>query len=139
MFAALLPLLLPALVPAVVDGLKGVFNWATGGATAEPANVDDRIKLMAAQTEQLKAIGELDKPAANISPWVSDLRSSFRYIAAGLIIVGGLALLSAWIVMPKGSIENEFVAAYFNNVVGPVFSFMYGDRVYINLKTTGKR
>lgn len=132
--AALLSLLLPALLPPVADGLKGVFNWVTGGATAEPANVDERIKLMQAQTAQAQAIAALDAPVGNISTWVADLRASFRYIAAGAIILGGLGLLGAWIFLPPGRIETSFVQAYFNSVVGPVFSFMFGDRLYIGLK-----
>lgn len=135
---ALLALLLPALLPVLGDGIRGIFNWCTGGSGAQPANVEEAVKLMAAESEQLKAVAALDQPAANISQWVADLRASFRYLAAGLIILGGLGLLVAWIMLPKGSIDSDFVMAYFNGVVGPVFGFMFGSRLYLELRRGSK-
>lgn len=118
----ILSLVVPALIPAVADGLRGVFNKLTGNAGAKPANVEEQIKLMAAENERLKALAELDRPAENISSWVADLRASFRYIAGGLIIVSAVSTL------------------YFNadllvqdavwNLAGSVFAFLFGDRMY---------
>ena len=89
----ILSLVVPALIPAVADGLRGVFNKLTGGAGAKPANVEEQIKLMAAENERLKALAEIDKPSEKISPWVADLRASFRYIAAGVIIMAAVSTL----------------------------------------------
>lgn len=120
---SILSLVVPALIPALADGLRGVFSKLTGGAGAKPANVEEQIKLMAAENERLKAVAELDKPAENISPWVADLRASFRYIAAGIIIFGAISTLY----MPK--VDAALVEAIWN-LAGSVFSFMFGDRMY---------
>lgn len=107
-----------------LDGIRGIFGKLTGGAGAKPQNVEEQIKLMAAENERLKAIAELDKPAENILPWVADLRASFRYIAAGVIIFGAISTLY----MPK--LDPALFEAIWN-LAGSVFSFMFGDRMYI--------
>ena len=122
----ILSLILPALLPAVVDGLKGLFTRMTGGAGARPASVDEAIKLMAAETAKLKAIAELDKPSGEISKWVADLRASFRYLAAAIII---LTSMSVTVLAP----ENP-LAPYLLEMSGSVFAFLFGDRVYLHLK-----
>ena len=129
---ALLGLILPALLPVLADGAKGIFNFFTGGATAEPANMDERIKLMGAELETLKALAALDQPSPNISLWVADLRASFRYIAAGLIVLGGLVGVGT--VLFIDATAAPFVNSYLQGVVGPVFSFMFGQRMYLSLR-----
>ena len=123
---SLLSLILPALLPAVVDGLKGLFTRMTGGAGARPASVDEAIKLMSAETEKLKVLAELDKPSGEISRWVSDLRASFRYLAATIIIV---TAMSVTVLMPGNPL-----APYLLEMSGSVFAFLFGDRVYLHLK-----
>jgi len=118
----ILSLVVPALIPAVADGLRGVFNKLTGGAGAKPQNVEEQIKLMAAENERLKAVAELDKPAENISPWVADLRASFRYVAGGLII---LAAVSSLYVRTDLYLQDAVW-----NLAGSVFAFLFGDRMY---------
>ena len=131
---ALLAMLLPALLPTFADGVRGIFNWFTNGVGAKPANVEEAIKLMAAETERLKTIAALDQPAANISPWVADFRASFRYIAAGLIILGGLGLVGAVVFLPPDPRLVAFTDAYLQGLVAPVFSFMFGARMHMSLK-----
>lgn len=124
--ASVLSLVIPALIPALADGLRGVFSRLTGGAGAKPQNIEEQIKLMAAENERLKALAELDKPAENISPWVADLRASFRYIAGGLIILGAVSTLYA----PVAQDVQEAVW----NLAGSVFAFLFGDRMYLKFK-----
>ena len=119
----ILSLVVPALIPAVADGLRGVFNKLTGGAGAKPANVEEQIKLMAAENERLKALAELDKPSEKISPWVADLRASFRYVAGGLIILGAISTLFFN--------ADLLVQDAIWNLAGSVFAFLFGDRMYI--------
>ena len=121
--ASVLSLVIPALIPALADGIRGVFGKLTGGTGAKPQNVEEQIKLMAAENERLKALAELDKPAENISPWVADLRASFRYIAGGLIILGAVSTLYA----PVAQDVQEAVW----NLAGSVFAFLFGDRMYL--------
>ena len=118
----ILSLVVPALIPAVADGLRGVFNKLTGGAGAKPANVEEQIKLMAAENERLKALAELDKPSDKISPWVADLRASFRYVAGGLIILGAVSTLY----LPADLLVQDAIW----NLAGSVFAFLFGDRMY---------
>ena len=118
----ILSLVVPALIPAVADGLRGIFSRLTGGAGAKPQNVEEQIKLMAAENERLKALAELDKPAENISPWVADLRASFRYVAGGLIILGAVSTLY----LPADLLVQDAIW----NLAGSVFAFLFGDRMY---------
>jgi hypothetical protein len=124
--ASVLSLVIPALIPALADGIRGVFGKLTGGAGSKPQNLEEQIKLMAAENERLKALAELDKPAENISPWVADLRASFRYIAGGLIILGAVSTLYA----PVAQDVQESVW----NLAGSVFAFLFGDRMYLKFK-----
>jgi len=121
--ASILSLVIPALIPALADGLRGIFSRLTGGAGAKPQNVEEQIKLMAAENERLKALAELDKPAENISPWVADLRASFRYIAGGLIILAAVSSLYVRV--------DLFLQDVVWNLAGSVFAFLFGDRMYI--------
>ncbi len=118
----ILSLVVPALIPAVADGIRGVFGRLTGGVGAKPQNVEEQIKLMAAENERLKAVAELDKPAENISPWVADLRASFRYLAGGVIILGAISTIYA-------PVEQDVQEAVWN-LAGSVFAFLFGDRMY---------
>lgn len=118
----ILSLVVPALIPAVADGLRGVFSRLTGGAGAKPQNVEEQIKLMAAENDRLKALAELDKPSENISPWVADLRASFRYIAGGLIILSAVSTLF----FNADLLVQDAVW----NLAGSVFAFLFGDRMY---------
>lgn len=137
MSATLLSMILPAFLPAVADGFKSLFTGVSqkffGGS--KPIAVDDQVKIMTAETEKMKALAEIDRPVGNPSQWVVDLRASFRYIAAGLIIVG-TGCIAGWVVI-GGSGVTAAGAAVVNvclELCSSVFSFMFGDRVYLNLK-----
>lgn len=124
--SALLSLLLPALVPVASDAVRGIIGKFTGGAGAIPQNVDEEIRLMNAKTENLKALAELDRPSGNISQWVADLRASFRYIAAGVVILAAIVTLFT-------SIEKELKLLAWE-AAGSVWSFIFGDRMWTYIK-----
>ena len=128
---ALLALLLPAFLPVVADGLRGLFSWFTGGTGAKPQNVEEAIKLMEAEAKKLAALAELDRPAGDISRWVADLRASFRYLAAGIII---LATVLAIFAQGAGLPIDITVLDALLQLSGSVFSFIFGDRLYFHLK-----
>lgn len=121
----LLSLLIPAILPALADGLKGLFQRLFGGT--KPVTVDDQIKLMQAEVEKLKALAELDKPSSEVSRWVADLRGAFRYLAAGAII------LTTVITLFVPGVNPDFINLMLQ-LTASVFSFMFGDRVYLHLK-----
>jgi hypothetical protein len=128
----LLPILLPALLPVLSDAIRGIFTKLTGGAGAQPANVDEAVKLMEAEAKRAAAMAQLDAPAANISKWVADLRASFRYLAAAMIILAAYGMLAAngagWITVDKD------VLAGMLDMSSSAFSFVFGDRMYSYLR-----
>ena len=135
----ILGMLLPALLPAVADGLKGVFQKFFGGT--KPVNVDEQIKLMSAEVDRLKVIAELDKPSDKISVWVADLRASFRYLSAGFILLATMIFVAFYFWLIYADPSNKAIATLIPildillQLAGSVFSFMFGDRLYLGLKS----
>ena len=124
---ALLSLLLPALVPVASDAIRGIVGKFTGGAGAQPQNVAEAVQLMQAETERLKTLAELDKPAENISVWVANLRASARYFMAFFI----LTLTGAALLLPNVPVEYADMLVQLSS---SVFSFIFADRMYLHLK-----
>jgi hypothetical protein len=122
----LLTTLLPALLPAVGDGVRGLFAKFTGSAGADPQNVDEKIKLMQAETDKLKALAEIDKPTGKASLWVTNLRESARYIAVYVVIANGF--------LQSFFNPNPEVVVLSLELASSGFFFLFGDRVYVNLK-----
>lgn len=123
---SLLTTILPALLPALGDGIRGVIAKLTGSAGAAPQNVDEAIKLMQAQTEKLRALGEIDKPSGRASLWVTNLRESSRYIAVFVVLVNA-ALQTAFNDNPAHVLLSLELAS-------SAFFFLFGDRVYLHLR-----
>jgi hypothetical protein len=120
-----LELLLPAILPAAIDAVKNVaqgISRKVGGLS-----VDDQLKIQSADIERLKALATLDEVKGNPSQWVVDLRASFRYIAAGVSILGGVYVIAA--VPTAMELGGQLVSA--------PFAFIFGERLYMGL--TGKR
>lgn len=124
----MLELLLPALLPAAVDGVKNLIGKFTGGFV--PANIDEQIKLDNANVEKLKALAALDTPVGTPSQWVVDLRASFRYIAAGALILAAVATTVAPALLPMQVIAYQAASA--------AFGFIFGERLVMNLKQANK-
>lgn len=126
MIEILLTTLLPALLPAVGDGIKTVINKFTGNNPRMPQSIDEVVKLMAAQTERLRALAELDKPSGEISKWVANLRASSRYIAVFVLILNAVAQ-GIW------GVDDQVIAS--SQQMGQSgFFFLFGDRVYMHLR-----
>lgn len=124
----MLELLLPALLPAAVEGVKNLIGKFTGGFV--PANIDEQIKLDNANVEKLKALAALDTPVGAPSQWVVDLRASFRYIAAGALIVAAVATTVIPALLPMQATAYSAASA--------AFGFIFGERLVMNLKQAGK-
>lgn len=125
----LLTMILPAFAAPIADGIKALIRKKAG------VSVDDEIKLLNANTEKLRVVAELDRPTEKISAWVADLRGSFRYICAGVIILTAtaLAFYSCW-ASPE---MRPAVVGAFLELTGAAFSFIFGERMYLGL--TGKK
>ena len=119
--------LFPALLPALTDGVRGIFAKFTKGAGGNPVNVNERIQLMQAETARLQALAEIDKPAGEPSIWVTNLRSSFRYIA---IIIIWLATVGA-VFTPT---VPEPITLIMLDLSGACMSFVIGERMYLTLR-----
>lgn len=112
-----------ALLPAGVELAKTLFGGMArkwGGLS-----VDDEIKLENSQIERLKALAVLDTPVGNPSQWVVDLRASFRYIACGVFVVGGMSTLFLAPAFAPLGVEAAIAAS----------SFIFGERMMLKLNT----
>lgn len=119
--------LIAAGLPALIELVKGA-----GGAVSRKwfgISVDDQIKVWMAEVEKLKALAALDMPVGTPSQWVVDLRASFRYIAAIVLIVGGLIVMAGGLYMK----DNEIVSIGLQ-LAGFPFAFLFGERMTIALK-----
>lgn len=118
--------LISALAPAAVEALKNLFGGL--GRKIGGLSVDDEIKLAGAATDRLKALAQLDTPVGNPSQWVVDLRASFRYIAAGVFVIGGLSTIYLAPAFAPLGIEAALAAS----------SFIFGERMLLSLKANSK-
>lgn len=133
MLESLLLSAMSAFIPVAIDGAKGLFNRIAGGAQAEPANFAELLQMQKLEIEKLQAIASLDAPAGQVSLWVSNLRASMRYLSAALILgVWALvAIISIWV-----PVADEIVQ-WIGTMASSVMFFLFGDRVYMNLKFRG--
>lgn len=116
-----------AVLPAALDMLKGI-----GGAVSRKffgLSVDDQVKLENAAVERLRAIAALDQPGGVPSQWVIDLRASFRYVAAGVVILIGAGL--AYIGFAG---KDETLMAAGLELAGMPFGFIFGERMWQGFK-----
>lgn len=118
--------LLSALAPAAIDAIKGLFGAASRKWIG--LSVDDQIKLQNADVERLKAISALDNPYGTPSQWVVDLRGSFRYIACGVFVLGGLSTLFFVPQFASLGLEAAMSAS----------SFIFGERMLLSIKGSVK-
>ena len=124
---SLISLILPALVPAFTDGVRGIFAKFTGGAGGTPQNMQERIQLIQAETEKLKALAALDMPNGEPSKWIIDLRAAYRYFIVSFI------LLATIFVVYSPSIPVAVVSVFLD-MTGACMSFIIGERMYLGLK-----
>ena len=88
--SVLLTTLLSSLIPVGIEGVKQLIVSKTG---VQATTVDEQIKLDDQEIKRLEAIAKLDTPGGTPSQWVIDLRASARYVAAGVVILGGVAAI----------------------------------------------
>jgi hypothetical protein len=114
--------LIAALMPAGVDAVKSIAGGL--GRKFGGLSVDDEVKLDNSQVERLKALALLDNPGGTPSQWVVNLRASFRYIGAGVSILAGVGLLFV----------NPALSSVSETLISVPFSFIFGERMLMNLK-----
>lgn len=121
----LLTTLLSALIPVGVEGIKQGINAWTGGV--KPASIEEQIKLEEQDIKRLNALAALDNPGGTPSQWVVDLRASARYVAAFVVILGGIGLSF----IPGVDVAVKFIGLEAANIA---FGFLFGARVVSNFK-----
>lgn len=118
-------------LPILMDLVK-----SAGGALSRKflgLSVEDQIKLDNAQIERLKALAGLDNPYGQPSQWVVDTRGAFRYVAAGVLIFGGLALASYGAFLKDAALTLQGI-----EVAGFPFGFIFGERLVLSYKGGAK-
>jgi len=116
----------PALIPVATDGIRALINKLTGGAGAKPANVEEVVTLMEAETKRLEALAKIDQAGANVSGWVNNIRALQRPGAAALIIVGYMS--SFWLAADPEVVNNLGTYAQM------VTFYLFGDRTYMYMR-----
>ena len=116
----ILGLILPALMPAVMDGVRGIFAKFTGGAGGTPQNMQERIQLIQAETEKLKALAQLDTPSGEPSKWIVDLRACYRYVIVTFILIATI------VVVYSPGVQLGIVSVFLD-MTGACFSFILGE------------
>lgn len=123
---SLLTFLLPALAPAITDGLRGLIARFTGNAGAQPVNVDEKIRLMEAETSRMTALAALDQPGGTPAQWIVNVRAIYRYAAVTLIW-----LLLWWAV---ATAQSSSLTLILLDMCGATLSFIIGERFYLKIK-----
>lgn len=123
--SALLTTLISALVPVGVEGIKQYIVTKTGGV--KPTTIEDQLKLDDQDIKRLEALARLDNPGGTPSQWVVDLRGSARYVAAFLVIVGGVG--AAFV--PSIDTSVKLFAIEAANIA---FGFLFGQRIVANFR-----
>jgi hypothetical protein len=115
----------------IAAGIPALFDLAGSAGSAISrkwigVSVDDQIRLQTAEVEKLRAMADLNAPGGEPSRWVIDLRASFRYLAALLVIItGGGVLLTA---------QGDEVRALGAELLTMPFAFIFGERMTLSLK-----
>lgn len=121
----LLTTLLSSLVPVGVEGIKQFIVNKAGGV--KPTTVTEQIQLDDQEIKRLQAVAALDNPGGTPSQWVVDLRGSARYIAAGVVILGGVGVAFT------PSVDNQIKAMCLEGA-NIAFGFLFGQRIVTNFK-----
>ena len=121
----LLTTLLSSLIPVSVEGIKQLIVNKVGGV--KPTTVAEQIQLDDQEIKRLQAIAALDNPGGTPSQWVIDLRGSARYIAAGIVILGGIGLA----LTPNITNDIKVIGLEAANIA---FGFLFGQRIVANYK-----
>lgn len=123
--SVLLTTLLSALVPVGVEGIKQVIINKMGGV--KPTTVAEQIQLDEQDIKRMQALAALDNPGGTPSQWVVNLRGSARYLAAFIVILGGVSIAF----IPNIDLTIKGMALEAANIA---FGFLFGQRIVANCK-----
>ena len=118
--SVLLTTLLSALLPVGVEGIKQIITTKMGGV--KPTTIAEQLQIDDSEIKKLQAVAALDNPGGTPSQWDIDLRASSRYIAAGIVILGG----SACLFVPNIDFNVKALGFEAANIA---FGFLFGSRI----------
>lgn len=120
----LLTTVIPALLPVVSDGARAVVNRVTGGAGAQPSNVDEVIRLNESEVNRLQALAAIDS-VGDTYKWVNAVRALQRP-GVTAVVLGAFGAAVA-----TGSVEiQDQIQPY----VQAVTFYLFGDRTYSHFR-----
>lgn len=119
------------LVPIFLDFFKSAAPAVSRKVFGE--SVEDTIKLANLDISRVEALSKLDNPYGTPSQWVVDLRGSFRYIAAGALILGGLGLAGF-----GAYTKNPVLVVAGLDLASSPFGFIFGERLVMTYKGGAK-
>lgn len=118
--SVLLTTLLSAVIPVSIEGIKQIITTKMGGV--KPTTIAEQLQIDDSEIKKLQAVAALDNPGGTPSQWVIDLRASSRYIAAGIVILGG----SACLFVPNIDFNVKALGFEAANIA---FGFLFGSRI----------
>ena len=128
MLATLLATVLPALIPVGIDGVRAIINRVTGGAGAQPANAQEVIALMQAETAKLEALAKMDCQAGASSQWVNNIVRLQRPVAVIGILTTYVLGLTGLGILPDEAVNIA------GNLASSVVFYLFGDRTLMYFK-----
>ena len=122
---------LPALLPAVGDGIRGLIARFTGGAGANPQNIEEVLKLKDAENKRLELISQLEGQGQTYE-WVEAIRKLQRPVVV-------FATLGVWIIVfLNPTMYDDFTRDVVQMSASSVWFYLFGERGYMALKTAAK-
>ena len=127
----LLTTVLPALLPAAADGIRGIISRFTGGAGANPQNVEEVIKLREAENKRLEIISQLEGQGETYK-WVEAVRKLQRPTVVAVTLI-------TWaIVFLNPQTYDDFTRDVVQASASSVWFYLFGERGYMAIKSARK-
>ena len=121
--------ILTAFIPTISEAIRAGVNKLTGNAGAQPANVQEAVQIMQAETERFKAINGADGVSGPVSLWVNNIRALQRPAVALLVILAWATTLYMEV-----SPDLSTMAA---NLASSVAFYLFGDRTLMYARKAG--
>ena len=122
---------LPALLPAAADGIRGLISRFTGGAGANPQNVDEVIKLRDSDNRRLELLSQLEGQGETYK-WVEAIRKLQRPAVVAVTLVTWM------IVFLNPQTYDDFTRDVVQASASSVWFYLFGERGYMAIKSARK-
>lgn len=130
--------IISALVPifgeTVRNGFNAIVGRIAGTAGVKPANIDEQIRLMNAETAKAQALAALDTvpDGAKLHPFIVNMRAGTRYLLSWAVILTTLAVVAS------NAVIDPVKATVLMELAASVWGFLFGDRIRVSWQSRGK-